>query len=252
MPISVEMKVFAAGLGNDITLQKLPSDDIPDWTFINNLQEEVLDLAATVRSDKCGGTTGHQGLIMEAGEFALVPGIVNPPFVREAHPGDVDYLLPTLCTTMQQHTERRLANKHLLHVFEMEQMMDQQLKKHVMSCFHKDIYVGLKQQRIGYTNITTTQIFEYLYAEYGEKTEKLQKKALADLEEEVDIVGPSIILFRLKQEKLLLFLLDTEQAIPIGMYIKTCLRVIERTNYINKAVLEWRRRTQATRTVALF
>ena len=24
------------------------------------------------------------------------------------------------------------------------QMMDQQLKKHVMSCFHKDIYVGLK------------------------------------------------------------------------------------------------------------
>ena len=70
------------------------------------------------------------------------------------------------------------------------------------------------------------------------KTKKLQNMALADLEEEVDITGLSITPFRLKQEKLLLYLSDTEQAIPIKMYIKKCLRVIERTNYINKAFLE--------------
>ena len=153
MPISAEMKAFLAGLGNDITWTKLPSDDIPDWTLINNLQEEVLDSAATVRSDKCSGTTGHLGLVMEAGEFALVLGIANPPFVREAHPGTVDYILSTPATTMQQHTERRLANEHLLHVFEMEQMMDQQLKKYVISCFHKDIYGGTKQPQICYTTL---------------------------------------------------------------------------------------------------
>ena len=160
MPSSVEMKAFVAVLGNDITWTKLPPDDIPDYFFVNNLEEEVLDLVATIRAYKNGGTTGHVGLIMEAGEFALISGVVNPPVVREAHPGVIDYQLPTPCTTMQQHTERRLANEHLLHVFEMEQMMDQQLKKHVMSCFHKDIYVSLKQPRIGYTNITTTRIFE--------------------------------------------------------------------------------------------
>ena len=97
-----------------------------------------------------------------------------------------------------------------------------------MSCFEKDIYVGLKKPRIGYTNITTARVFEYLYAEYGEKTEKLQNKALEDLQEEVDITGPSIIPFRLKQEKLQLFLADTEQAILDGMYIKTCLCVIKK------------------------
>ena len=101
------------------------------------------------------------------------------------------------------------------------------MKKHVMSCFHKNIYVVLKQPRIGYTNITTTRIFEYLYTEYGEKIEKLQNKALANLEEEVDLTGPSITSFRLKQEKVLLFLSDTKQAVPIGMYIMTCLRVIK-------------------------
>ena len=124
--------------------KKLPSEEIPVYTFINNLEEEVLDLVATVQSNKNGGTTGHLGLVMTAAEFALVPGVVNPPFVQSMHPGVANYLLPTLCTTMQQHTERRLPNEHLLHVFEMEQMMDQQLKKHVMSCFDKDIYVGLK------------------------------------------------------------------------------------------------------------
>ena len=119
-------------------------------------------------------------------------------------------------------------------------------------CFHKDIYVGLKQPRIGYTNITTTRVFKYLYAEYGEKTEKLQNKALKELKEEVNLTGPTIISFRLKQEKLLLFLADIEQAILNGMYIKTCLRVIEKTNYINKTVLAWRRRPLPTCTVALF
>ena len=91
-----------------------------------------------------------------------------------------------------------------------------------------------------------------MYAEYGEKTEKLQNKALVDLEEEVDLTGPSITLFRFNQEKLLLFLSDTEQAIPIGMYIVTCLCVIEKSNIINKSVLEWRQRQRALQTFALF
>ena len=121
-----------------------------------------------------------------------------------------------------------------------------------MSCFHKDVYCGLKDPRLGYINITTTRLFEYLYDEYGDKTEKLQNKALDDMEEGVDLTGPSITPFRLKQEKLLLFLSDTEQAVPVGRYIVICLQVIEKSNFINKAVLAWRRRDAADRTVALF
>ena len=90
------------------------------------------------------------------------------------------------------------------------------------------------------------------YDEYGEKTEKLQNKALEDMEEPVDLTGPSITPYRLKQEKLLRFLSDTEQAIPPERYIVIFLRVMEKANFINKAVLEWRRRDVANRTVALF
>ena len=68
----------------------------------------------------------------------------------------------------------------------------------------------------------------------------------------MDITGLSIISFQLKQGKLQLSLVDMEQAISDGMYIKTCLRVIKKTNYINKAVLAWRRRTLVDCTIALF
>ena len=178
MTISAEIKVHVAALGNDIIWPKCSSTELPNWTFINNLQEEVLDLVATIISDKCGGTTGHLGLIMSARELALVPGVLNPPFPRGTHPGEVDYNNPTVATTANQHTERPLENHALLHVFELEQMIEEQCKKHIMSCFHKDVYIGLKDPRIGYTNITTTRLFEYLIDEYGEKTEKLQNKAL--------------------------------------------------------------------------
>ena len=142
MPISAEMKMHVADLGNDKTWPKCPSTELPTWTFINDIQEESFDLVATIRSDKRGGTTGHLGLIMSAAEFAiLVPG---PAFPREAHPGEVDYQRPTVASTVNQHTERRLQNHAKLHVFELEQMIEEQCKKHIMSCFHKDVYIGLK------------------------------------------------------------------------------------------------------------
>ena len=166
---------------NYLTWPKCPSAELPTWTFINNIQEDVFDLVATIRSDKCGGQTGHLGLIMSAREFALVPGVLNRPFPRGTHPGEVDYANPIAATTVNQHTERRLENHILLYVFEMEQMIEEQIKKHVMSCFHKDIYIELKDPQIGYTKITTARFIEYLYDEYKEKTKKLQKKALADM-----------------------------------------------------------------------
>ena len=89
-------------------------------------------------------------------------------------------------------------------------MIEEQYNKYIMSYFHKDIYCGLKDNQLGYINITTARLFEYLYAEYGDKTKELQNKGLADMEDPVDLTGPSITPFCLRQEKLLLFLLDTE------------------------------------------
>ena len=79
MPISAEMEVFFAGLGNNMTWKKLSSDEEPDYTFINDLEEQVFDLVG--RSDKAGGTTGHIGLVMTPLEFALIPG--TTPFTPE-------------------------------------------------------------------------------------------------------------------------------------------------------------------------
>ena len=65
---------------------------------------------------------------MKAAEFALVPGVVNPPFIQSAHPSTVDYNNSTACTIIQQHTACRCDHEHRLHVFEMEQMIDTHMK----------------------------------------------------------------------------------------------------------------------------
>ena len=135
--------MHVAALGNDKNWPTCPSTDLPTYTFINDLQEQIFDLLATVRLDKCGGTTGHLGLVMSLAEFALlVPLTLIIP--RGTHPGEVDYQLPAAATTVNQHTERQLENQARLHVFELEQMIKEQCKKHIMSSFHKGIYCGLK------------------------------------------------------------------------------------------------------------
>ena len=74
MPVSTEMKLFVAGLGDDEVWTKLGPDLEPDHTFITDLVKQVMNLVATVRSDKAGGLTGHMGLIMPPVNFALLPG----------------------------------------------------------------------------------------------------------------------------------------------------------------------------------
>lgn len=183
-------------------------------------------------------------------EFALIPG--TTVFNLQVHPGVIDYQLPTLYTTVQQHTERKYDHTEELHVFEMKRALDEQMKGHIFLCFEEDVYVNLKQDRIGYTNISTPQVVVFLHREYGKKIEELQNKAPEDMDEEVDISRPSIKLFQLKQEKLKIILEPTEQAISDGMYIRKCLEVIERFNYINKDVLKCRAWSLNQRTIALF
>ena len=251
MPISAEMKTFVASLGDDEVWKKLGPDLEPDYVFINERVEQAMNLVATVRSDKAGGLTGHMGLIMPAAEFALLPGF-TVPFQKEAHPGAVNYTTPPAATTAVQQQDRRYEHQNKLHVFEMEQMIETKIKKHIMSCFEEEIYVELKHHLLGYSNVSVEALVQHLYDEYGEKTEELQNKALKALEEDYDMTTNNVKLLRIRQEKWKLFLENTEQAINDGTYIKKTLGVIEKSNYLNKDVLKWRRKALVDRTIANF
>ena len=111
MPVSAEMKLFVAGLGDDEVWKKLPTDKKPDHTFISDLVEQVMDLVATVWLDKAGGKTGHIGLIMPATEFALIPGF-TVAFDKSDHPDTVDYDAAPLATTITQQNDRRYEHQN--------------------------------------------------------------------------------------------------------------------------------------------
>ena len=67
------------------------------------VEEQVFDLVGKVQSNKLKGTTSHISMFMTLVEFALIQDTTH--FTQEANPGVVNYLLPTPCTTIQQHTE---------------------------------------------------------------------------------------------------------------------------------------------------
>ena len=162
------MKLFVASLGDDEVWKKLGTDEEPDHTFISDLVEQVMDLVGTVRSDKAGGLTGYIDSIMPTADFARIPGF-TAAFIRSDHPGDINYDKAPACTTINQQNDRRYEHQNNLHVFEMEQMIETKMKKHIMSCFEKDIYIKLKHNLLGYTNVTVEEFIKFLYAEYGKK-----------------------------------------------------------------------------------
>ena len=121
-----------------------------------------------------------------------------------------------------------------------------------MSCFDEDIYIELKHNLLGYSNVSVVELVQNLYDEYGEKTEELQNKALAALEEDFYLTTNNVKLLKIRQEKWKLFLASTEQAVNDGTYIKKTLGVIEKANFLNKDVLKWRHKALVDRTVANF
>ena len=55
-----------------MTVNKLPTNEEHNYTFVNNLEEQVFDLVGKVQSDRLGGTTGHISFIMTPLEVALI------------------------------------------------------------------------------------------------------------------------------------------------------------------------------------
>ena len=48
MTVSAEMKMVVAGLGNTQTWKKLPEEEEAEYTFIKDLEDQVLDLVGKV------------------------------------------------------------------------------------------------------------------------------------------------------------------------------------------------------------
>ena len=144
MGVSAEIKVYAVSLGNNQTWKKLQPGTEADYNFIKALEDQVIGLAGNVQSDKAGGTIGHIGMVMPAPEFALIQG--TTAFVLGSHPGIIDYLLPTPCTTAQHYVGRKYKHSEKTQVFKMERTLDEKLKAHIFSCFDEDDYMDLEKK----------------------------------------------------------------------------------------------------------
>lgn len=77
---TAEVTGYIASLGDNKTWTQLWDRDEPDYNFIKRLEDQVINLTRTVRSDKGGGTTGHAHLVWASKMVALMAnkiGVLN-------------------------------------------------------------------------------------------------------------------------------------------------------------------------------
>ena len=97
MDVTAESAAYVASLGDNKTLEKLLERDEVDYTIIKNLEDQVINLAGALRSNKGGGTTRRIKMVITPVQFALILNMV--PFLVSVYPEICDYKNPTACTT---------------------------------------------------------------------------------------------------------------------------------------------------------
>ena len=107
---------------------------------------------------------------------------------------------------------------------------------------------SLKDDDLGYRAVQCLDLLEHLFDAYGEKTTKMRAKALEDMVQDIDITGPSLSHLWTRNKELRRFLHGTPEEVTDTVYIANCVKVIENTNFLNKAVLKWDRKPVAEKT----
>ena len=111
MAVTAEIATYVTSLGGNNTWQKLPDRDEADYTIIKKLEEQVINLASMVQSEKGDGTTGHIGMVMTLAQFALILNSV--PFIASVHPGLCVYVTTTILPPALQTNNVQNGTKNM-------------------------------------------------------------------------------------------------------------------------------------------
>ena len=101
MAVTAEIAAYVTSLGDNETWQKLPDGDKANYIIIKKLQEQVINLAGTVQSEK--GVPPPQ--------FALILNTVL--FIASVHPGLCDYVTTTILPPALQTNNVQNGTKNM-------------------------------------------------------------------------------------------------------------------------------------------
>ena len=142
------------------TLDRQPG--LPSYNTINSVHTLLKTNAASVPSQLGGGQHGLLGLVLNNEIFQKLTGT---DFIKPSNPGTVA-TIPTGSTGPQIDNLVR-NHKEQLREWQETTRTDQALQQQLIAVFDEEYLRGLRNMHTGYVGVTTQQMLDHLYDNYG-------------------------------------------------------------------------------------
>ena len=147
-------------------LTPIPTDTKPDYLSLKLIHQQLNANAMAVPSDLGGGSHGHLALVVPAAQYNAMPG--TAAWVHPDHPGPNPVYPPTPTGPVIAATDRQY--KHALENFKTNTATEAMLKRLLIAAVPDTYTKILKDENLGYANVTTLAILQHLDTNYGTVT----------------------------------------------------------------------------------
>lgn len=134
----------------------------PTREDIKKVLLKIQENAAAVPSELGGGSHGYLGLTIVEVEYLTV---AIEAFEPTENPGTVPTILEN--ATQHQIAYAKEEYKKKLELFKEQRFVARALKSQVINAFDKTHLLDIKQDHVGYNNISIPKIFDHLFTNYG-------------------------------------------------------------------------------------
>ena len=127
----------------------------PTYNNLNLLDEKLTAIAASIPTVLGGGLNGHAGILFSDANYpTIAPGT---PFVPPANPG-----VYPIGVTAANCARMEAEHKEQIKVFETFTGVGMGLKDLILKAIDKDYLLEIKHERLGFLNVTATQMLTHL------------------------------------------------------------------------------------------
>jgi hypothetical protein len=138
----------------------------PTYDSLTRLRNELKQNAASIPSNRGGGSHGYLGTVMSATMYDTVAP--NQPFTLAAYPG-AQPLLAAATTTAQINESVRQHSEHLREWREYTNIHNA-LKKQLTEAIEPVYLRSQRDRHVGFANKTLRELFAFLFQAYGQLT----------------------------------------------------------------------------------
>lgn len=147
-------------------LQPIPLEDKPTFANLKVIHQQLNANAMAIPSSRGGGVHGHLALVIPTAQFDAIPATI--PWQEPVHPGAAP--AHAAAATSAQITETNRAYKANLDEFLLYVATSTALKKLLLAAVPDTFVELLKDDALGYANVTTLQLLNHLDTTYGTVT----------------------------------------------------------------------------------